>query len=78
MRYIYRDSNGEDDMEIEVSDERVVSLKILGEPGGVPSTYTAEDLQNDLSLYLDRTGVTIEDALAAYAGGYGSFRKVGE
>lgn len=74
MKYIYANPNNIDMMEIETDGNRVTNVVMIAQPRDGSSTPTAAELQDDLSLYMNQPGATIEDALGAWVGGYASVR----
>ena len=80
MKYRLASYSDVDLLEITTEGSRVVDVVSLVPPADGSQPMTAEELQDDLEVYLHEgsENTTIEDALAAYVGGLNSLRKVGE
>lgn len=78
MRYIYSNNEGVDTMEVETDGKRVTNVVTIVPAADGSPDMTAEQLQDDLDLYMGHPGSSIESALANWAGGYSTFRKVEE
>lgn len=75
MRYIYSNAEDIDIMEIETEGNKVTNVTQLVPSKSGNEAISAVDLQNSLSLYMRRPNATIEQALAAWVGGYSSIRR---
>lgn len=80
MKYRLASSSDVDLLEITTDGIRVVDVVNLVLPADGSPPMTADQLQEDLSLYLEHssTNTTIEDALDAYVGGLNSIRRISE
>lgn len=78
MKYVYRGSDGEDEMEIEADGVKVVGLTLLVDSPNPNFTYTVDDFNKDIGLYETDENTQLEDVLASFSGGYGSWRRVDE
>lgn len=80
MRYIIANNEDVDLLEIVTEDDRVTEVVALVPHLDDSDPTTAEELQEELSVYLHEgsQNSTIEDALVAYVGGLHSIRKVSD
>ena len=75
MRYIYSNAEDVDVMEIETDGNKVTNVAQLVPAKNGDEAISADDLQRALSLYMRRPNATIEQALAAWVGGYSAIRQ---